>query len=73
MGLLVQKNKSFTEYLQDNYYGQIKKSLLGFVNENGLRNDAMMKFNYYKKLFMGYANFQCLGYAMYQYWSLDPN
>ena len=44
------KYKSFTEYLQDNYYGQIKESLLDFVNENGLRSDdgVMMKFNNYE-------------------------
>ena len=44
------KYKSFTEYLQDNYYGQIKESLLDFVKENGLRNDdgVMMKFGNYE-------------------------
>ena len=33
------KYRSFTEYLQDNYYYQIKESLLDFVKENGLRNE----------------------------------
>ena len=44
------KYKSFTEYLQDNYYGQIKESLLAFVNENGLRSDdgIMMKLSNYE-------------------------
>lgn len=33
------KYNTFNEYLQDNYFNQIKDSLDEYVNENGLRND----------------------------------
>ncbi len=40
------KYRSFTEYLQDNYYYQIKESLLEFVKENGLRNEDSQLIKY---------------------------